>query len=108
MVVDPRLIWFIRIQYAYKTNSALGLRKAREIDRALLAKLVWNMLTGFNSLWAKMFSSKYLKGKSLLDCETKWRDSGTWRAIMYRANLVKSNVKGNLGDGNHIYFRKDN
>lgn len=90
-----------------KMNGGLRLRKAKEMNHVLLAKPVWNLLTSLDSLWAEIFICKYLKGKSLRDCETKRGDLATWRAIMYGAGLVKSNVRWNVVDGNHIYFWKD-
>ena len=40
----------------------LGIRRAREVNIALLVKLVWSLLHDRRKLWLEMFANKYLKG----------------------------------------------
>ena len=50
-----------------KQEGGLGLRKFEEVQMAFRLKQVWNVLKG-ESLWAKVFASKFLKGKHILRC----------------------------------------
>ncbi|CAN1135031.1 Putative ribonuclease H protein At1g65750 [Linum perenne] len=44
-----------------KNLGGLGLRSARELNRAFLMKLVWGVLSRPDELWVKVLASKYLK-----------------------------------------------
>ncbi|CAN1153626.1 Putative ribonuclease H protein At1g65750 [Linum perenne] len=44
-----------------KKLGGLGLRNARDLNRAFLMKIVWGLLERPNELWAKVLTSKYLK-----------------------------------------------
>ncbi|CAN1800035.1 Putative ribonuclease H protein At1g65750 [Linum perenne] len=44
-----------------KSLGGLGLRSARELNRAFIMKLVWGVLSRPEELWVKVLTSKYLK-----------------------------------------------
>ena len=51
-------------------EGCLGLRMFDEVQSAFRMKQVWFLLKG-SSLWAKVFSTKFLKGRSLIRCMRK-------------------------------------
>lgn len=42
-----------------KNRGGMGLRKMRDMNDALLMKLVWGLINGSNSLWMDVFRAKY-------------------------------------------------
>jgi hypothetical protein len=49
-----------------KVLGGLGIRKMRDVNLALIAKLGWKMLTNPDSLWVAQLKGKYLHSKSFL------------------------------------------
>lgn len=51
-----------------------------------------------------MFQGKYLKGRSVLESETKGNISAAWKDIKYGAKLLIDNIRWIVGNGQDIYF----
>lgn len=63
-----------------KEEGGLGIKKAIGMNKALLAKLGWHLLTQGESLWAKTLKSKYgMKEIGPVFFNHKQRASLTWR-----------------------------
>lgn len=45
-----------------KAEGGLGIRKSREMNKALLAKVGWRLLSDDTSLWARVVRKKYKVG----------------------------------------------
>lgn len=43
--------------------KGLGIRRTAEVNQAQISKLAWKMITENDSLWVRVLSGKYLKGK---------------------------------------------
>ncbi|GJV66510.1 RNA-directed DNA polymerase, eukaryota, reverse transcriptase zinc-binding domain protein, partial [Tanacetum coccineum] len=84
-----------------KSQGGLGLRSAHLWNEALLAKHVWNVVSGKESLWVKWVNIYRLKGRSMWDVELH---SGRGRLINHRVleqagmclkNKVRDMIEGN-------------
>ncbi|XP_019172513.1 PREDICTED: uncharacterized protein LOC109167899 [Ipomoea nil] len=51
-----------------KSNGGLGIQKLEEMNTAFLAKLGWRLIIEEDSLWAKVFRSKYSISSAPLHC----------------------------------------
>ena len=51
-----------------KEEGGLGLRKFEDIQGAFRLKQAWNVMKG-DSLWAQVFSAKFLRGRHMLRCQ---------------------------------------
>lgn len=91
-----------------KSEGGLGIRKARHMNQALLAKVSWRITDGEKSLWADMMRNKYLKGRVLLDTKTKAIDSSTWKGICHDMKVVKKGIRWVVGNGQKALFWRDN
>ena len=58
-----------------KDFGGLGLRKAYDVNLALLAKWGWNLLIGKDTLCCSILKAKYLKNSSFLDVKKNGSDS---------------------------------
>ncbi|CAA7025736.1 unnamed protein product [Microthlaspi erraticum] len=93
-----------------KKEGALGIRKAKEMNTALLAKLGWRLLHNEISLWAKVLRSKY-KVKEVKDAawfSTKGNWSSTWRSVLRgMRDVVIPGMNWMIGNGRTTRFWKD-
>ncbi|XP_028120068.1 uncharacterized protein LOC114317531 [Camellia sinensis] len=85
-----------------KEEGGLGLRKARDNNAALLAKLGWKILTDPNKLWCKVLQAKYLKNNSIYDWPMERRASHIWKSICNCRTILRKGVKWNVGNGESI------
>ncbi|KAG8378978.1 hypothetical protein BUALT_Bualt07G0040600 [Buddleja alternifolia] len=53
-----------------KSEGGLGFRQMRDINRALIAKLGWNILNNDNKVWVDIFKAKYFRNQPLLELES--------------------------------------
>lgn len=58
------------------------MRLTFEVNSALVAKLVWAMLTNKESLWVKVLGGKYLRGHSFQAAQAKTTNSWIWKSII--------------------------
>lgn len=64
-----------------KTKGGLGLRRSKEFNKALLAKLLWRIHTENSSMWVLLLKSKY-KMNSLVDLDLK---PGNWASLIWKS-----------------------
>ncbi|KAE8666647.1 hypothetical protein F3Y22_tig00112495pilonHSYRG00083 [Hibiscus syriacus] len=100
-IIDSNFLWGGDIENAHnhlvswdkvcrsKKMEGLGIRKARLMNIALMAKNNWKLLTKQENLWCKVSEGKYLKHKEFLETESKGNSSSTWRGLLRTRNLIK-------------------
>lgn len=93
-----------------KSQGGLGLRKAKDMNRALVSKVGWRLLNDKGSLWARVLKKKYkvttAHDVSWLKPKSTW--SSTWRSIGVGLREVVSRGIGWVpGDGKSIKFWSD-
>lgn len=91
--------------------GALGIRKIREFNEALLGKQLWNLILA-NSEWAKIDLSKYLHGvdhiRDLLSPNfSPPSRSAFWNCMVKAHRLVSKGIFWQLGNGRKIMFWED-
>ncbi|KAL5569333.1 hypothetical protein UlMin_025908 [Ulmus minor] len=65
-----------------KSVRGLGLRRSYDINRALLAKWSWDLISGNSSLCFSMLRGKYLRDKTFISVSAFPSDSLFWKAIL--------------------------
>ncbi|KAI5327874.1 hypothetical protein L3X38_027270 [Prunus dulcis] len=92
-----------------KHKGGLGFKKTTAMNKALLAKVGWRLHKNDKRLWAKIYESKYLKGKSVLDSSLMFRQdcSTTWKGVMYGVELLRQGIGWRVGKGDTTKFWKD-
>lgn len=93
-----------------KSEGGLGIRRAQEMNKALIAKLGWRLLQNHDSLWARLLRKKYKVGGShdtdWLVGKSSW--SSTWRSIAAGLrDVIYPGRSWVLGDGRQIHFWSD-
>ena len=69
-----------------KKCGGLGLRKMQDMNRALLAKWGWLLLSDDKAIWANILRAKYLKKNNFLDVPSRRGTSTFW------SNLLKVEI----------------
>lgn len=72
-----------------KKGGDLGLRRSEQMNKALLVKLGWRLLTEKEKLWSRVIRSKYKIQHLLHDnSQLNGADSHTWKAILWSKDLL--------------------
>lgn len=92
-----------------KREGGLGVRSAKEMNLALLAKLGWRLLNSQDGLWVKILRNKFRVGDlydpSWLIVQGVW--SPTWRSLTLGIReVVVPGAGWVLGDGRRVCFWK--
>ncbi|KAG7579838.1 Ribonuclease H domain [Arabidopsis thaliana x Arabidopsis arenosa] len=93
-----------------KREGGLGIRSAKNMNKALLAKIGWRLLHETGSLWAKILRAKYKVGdphdKTWAVVKSNW--SSTWRSVTLGIReVIFPGLGWVVGDGNTIHFWTD-
>ncbi|CAH9131175.1 unnamed protein product [Cuscuta epithymum] len=88
-----------------KDLGGLGIRKAQDNYLALVAKLGWEIMMGFQKLWVQIMKAKYIKkNSSFWEIEKKGGSSHTWRDILRSKNIIRNGLGWQVGNGERISF----
>ncbi|CAN1754104.1 Putative ribonuclease H protein At1g65750 [Linum perenne] len=91
-----------------KKLGGLGLRSARELNKAFIMKIVWGLIDRPSELWAQVIISKYLKkteGGYVLARKTGF--SAVWRGMMKVWPNVIDGIQWSVRDGKTTKFWTD-
>ncbi|KAG7591715.1 Zinc finger CCHC-type [Arabidopsis thaliana x Arabidopsis arenosa] len=93
-----------------KKEGGLGIKLARVMNKALVAKVAWRLLNDKTSLWARVLRSKY-KVKEVQDPSwtvVKGTWSSTWKSIILgMREVVIPGLSWVVGDGKSTKFWSD-
>ncbi|KAG8368110.1 hypothetical protein BUALT_Bualt15G0011100 [Buddleja alternifolia] len=86
----------------YDIPSTVCLRRTKEMNRALVAKLAWKMCEDQPLLWINLLKSKYLRGVHFLEqTETTRTSSKIWKSIMGRQKCIKKGLCFTISANGH-------
>ncbi|PON71766.1 hypothetical protein TorRG33x02_253580 [Trema orientale] len=85
-----------------KSHRGLGLCQSHDINKALLGKWGWGLLTNANSLCLQILRAKYLHHSSFIDSEPRNGDSWTWKGICSSKPLITKGACKQLGNRKSI------
>ncbi|XP_024171911.1 uncharacterized protein LOC112177904 [Rosa chinensis] len=89
-----------------KSLGGLGVKKATDMNQAMLAKAGWRIFQNDPGLWASIYREKYFKNDDLFDKDYHYpKDcSSTWKSDSHGADLVKRGLIWRVGDDKKIKF----
>uniref|UniRef100_A0A2N9FNQ8 Reverse transcriptase domain-containing protein n=1 Tax=Fagus sylvatica TaxID=28930 RepID=A0A2N9FNQ8_FAGSY len=90
-----------------KDEGGMGFRDLHCFNLALLAKQGWRMLTHQQSLFARVFKSKYFPGGSFVRAKLGSNPSFIWRSILAARDLLVDGIWWSLGSGKEVNIWND-
>ncbi|GLT30193.1 hypothetical protein SLA2020_050080 [Shorea laevis] len=87
--------------------GGLGIRSARDNNRALVAKLGWKLLSEPHNPWCRALSLKYLQDTSLMHCPLNPSSSATWKSVLRCRDVLKKGLRWSVGSGQKIKLWTD-
>ncbi|CAN1777598.1 Putative ribonuclease H protein At1g65750 [Linum perenne] len=83
-----------------KNLGGLGLRNARDLNKAFLMKLVWSLVSRSEELWAKVLITKYMtRTENGYMLARKKGFSNAWRGIMKVWDHAHNGIHWSIRDG---------
>ncbi|XP_031127611.1 uncharacterized protein LOC116029708 [Ipomoea triloba] len=91
-----------------KRLGGLGIRAAKDMNMAFMAKLGWQVITNKESMWVKVLKEKYGHGKVSIDAiSTKPVCSNAWRGIVAALHIVEKGIRSHVKNGRNTNFWTD-
>ncbi|XP_019091159.1 PREDICTED: uncharacterized protein LOC109128743 [Camelina sativa] len=90
-----------------KQLGGLGFKSIDDFNTALLAKQLWRLLEYPNSLFARVFKSRYYRNSDPLDPIRSYSPSYGWRSIVSACSLVNKGLITRVGSGSSISIWSD-
>ncbi|GLU24096.1 hypothetical protein SLE2022_400600 [Rubroshorea leprosula] len=87
--------------------GGLGVRSAKECNKALIAKLGWQILSGGEKPWCQAIKHKYLHSANFSSCKPTPSSSITWRSILKTRDVVQLGTRWRVGSGCNIQLWND-
>ncbi|XP_019186483.1 PREDICTED: uncharacterized protein LOC109181186 [Ipomoea nil] len=91
-----------------KDSGGLGIRRLEEMNISFFAKLGWRLMSGDDSLWAKVFKSKYaISNPNPLTWRPKQNMSNAWKGILRSAPVIHAGSIHQVHNGRNTLFWLD-
>lgn len=85
-----------------KGKGGLGFRDLEAFNLAMLAKQGWRLLTGEDSLFYKVFKSKYFPISNFLEARVKFSAYWAWQSILASKPVVDKRWRWRVATGSKI------
>ena len=90
-----------------KACGGMGFRDLRSFNLALLAKQGWRLQQQSNSLFYRVFKSKYFPDTSFVQAQQGRNPSYVWQSILAAQPIFKHGMRWQVGNGENICIWKD-
>ncbi|KAL4621953.1 hypothetical protein ACB092_06G264100 [Castanea dentata] len=85
-----------------KSEGGMGFKELASFNDALLAKQTWRLLHNHDSLFYKVFKSRFFPKCSILEAKGGHGGSYTWRSILKGREVIRRGARWRVGDGESI------
>ena len=80
----------------------MGFKELSLFNDALLANQTWRLLHNKNSLFYKVFKSKFFPNFTIMDAKEGQSGSYAWRSIVKGREVIRRGAKWRVGNGESI------
>jgi hypothetical protein len=84
-----------------KVEGGLGIRRIKDMNKALMASLMWSIISNRHSLWVAWINDYRLKGRSFWECREVTNCCWSWKQMMHLRTTFQNYFWSKLGNGNH-------
>ena len=85
----------------------MGFKDLCKFNEAMLAKQVWRLVYDTNSLFYKVFRTKYFPNSNVFEAKVK-SGSFVWRSILHARKLILKGAKWRVNDGSQVKIYGEN
>ena len=78
------------------------MQSMEEINRALLAKVAWHLISQPDAVFSKFFMAKYYTCSSFLNVHCTNQATWGWRSILWGRDLLRNGLKWRVAKGTKI------
>ncbi|XP_071739283.1 uncharacterized protein [Rutidosis leptorrhynchoides] len=82
-----------------KLKGGLGIKSLRTWNKALMAKNIWNIVSGKDSIWVRWIKAVKLKDRNFWDYNAPLDACWSWMKILQLRNNMAHFIMKKLGDG---------
>ncbi|OMP13682.1 hypothetical protein COLO4_01156 [Corchorus olitorius] len=86
-----------------KENGGLGIKAAKHLNEAFMAKLSWEVIHNDAALWVQVLRNKYL-----MHNRSPSNQSGLWKGMGISSHILNKGIKWVVRDGSRVSFWLDN
>lgn len=105
-VTSNALIGWDEVAYPYE-EGGLGLRDILTVNKALIIRHVWNIISDRDSLWVKWVKNNRIKGRDFWGIKIPSSCSWSWRSILKGRKEAALMVRHLIGNGTQTGIWKD-
>ena len=85
-----------------KFKGGMGFKELALFNEVLLAKQTWRLLHNKNSLFYRVFKSRFFPNCSIMDATEKHGESYAWKSILKGRGVIRRGAKWRVGNGEDI------
>ncbi|XP_021994626.1 uncharacterized protein LOC110891242 [Helianthus annuus] len=82
-----------------KYEGGLGIRRLGDVNKALMTKHIWSIITNRNSLWVEWVHSYRLRGKNFWISKVVSNSCYSWRKLLQLRPQMRQFFWSDIGDG---------
>ena len=82
-----------------KVEGMMGFKELSLFNEALLGKQVWRLLHNKNSLFYRVFKSRFFPNCIIMEAKERYGGSYAWKSILKGKGVIQRGAKWRVGDG---------
>ena len=91
-----------------KKLEGLGMRSLKEMNKALIGKFAWNLITKESLLWTRILRSKYLwNPRYFLNRNLLPKGFDLWNNLLKSRDLIRKSSRWRIRKGLEVNFQND-
>ncbi|KAK7832800.1 putative ribonuclease h protein [Quercus suber] len=90
-----------------KSVGGLGIRKTEDMNKALVAKMAWEIVSNVDKRWVQIFKKKYVKHRNFMNMPSPKGASWAAQSIFECRVVVKKGMCHKIGNGLNTWIWED-
>ncbi|XP_062086137.1 uncharacterized mitochondrial protein AtMg00310-like [Humulus lupulus] len=97
-----KIHWCKLTKLCMPKERGLGFMDLSNFNQSWLAKQMWRIIRNPNSLCRNVLKASYFPNKSIVEASCDYKASYVWRSFMWEKEIILSEYKWRIGDGNDV------